>query len=138
VDHLIYLARFYKLQGYDEWGKDTDSLEGGSDTESLSEDSSGSSGIPIPLEVAVRSHPETAHRALAAHLGLSYDGIQNFMERAQKHGQTQWMTLGKRGQGGQIPGENKKRNVEKSDGEGTEVTSPTEPLSSQPKKTSGS
>jgi len=63
-------------------------LEGGSNTESLNKDSSGLSGTPILLEVAIRSYPEIAHRALTAYLGLLYDGIQNFIKRAQKHSQT--------------------------------------------------
>ena len=88
VDRLTYLLRFYKIYGYEEWGMDADSFEGDSDSDESAEKSSKSSGFPITLEVAVRSNPEIAHRALAASLGLSYDGIQRFMERAQGLSQT--------------------------------------------------
>ena len=66
---------------------DTDSLEGNNDSDDSSERSSKSSRLPISLETAIQSHPEIAHRALAAQLGLVYDGIQEFMERAQDFSQ---------------------------------------------------
>lgn len=61
VDRLIYLLRFYNTQGYEEWGMDTDSLERDSSSDESAENSSGSSRLPIPLEVAARSNPEIAH-----------------------------------------------------------------------------
>jgi len=132
VDRLIHLIRFYKIQGYEEWGRDADSLEGDSDPDGSSEDSSQSSRLPISLEVAVRSYPEIAHRALAAQLGLAYDEIQRFMERAKELSQAPVIQI-KRGQaeqGEQASKERKKRSLKLSP-EVTEVTSPTEPRSSQ-------
>ena len=132
VDRLIYLIRFYNIQGYEEWGMDADSLEGDIDSDESGEDSSKSSKLPIRLEVAVRSNPEIAHRALAAELGLTYDGIQRFMERAQELNQNQAKERNKRRQNEQTSGESKRRRFKRSsEEEGTEVTSPTEPFSSQ-------
>ena len=130
VDRLMYLTRFYKIQGYEEWGRDADSLERYSDSNDSSEGTSESSRLPmpIPLEEAVRSNPEIAHRALGAQLGLAYDEIQRFMERAKEISQGQ--AIGnKRGRDDQASEERKKRGFNLSDL--TEVTSPTEPRSSQ-------
>ncbi|KAL9138291.1 MAG: hypothetical protein Q9175_000474 [Cornicularia normoerica] len=129
VDRLIHLIRFYKIQGYEEWGRDTDSLEGYIDSDDSSEESSESSRLPIPLEVAVRSNPDIAHRALGAQLGLAYDEIQRFMERAKELSQVQIMR-NKRGQEEEASEDRRKRSFKMSP-EGTEVTSPTEPQSSQ-------
>ena len=132
VDRLIYLIRFYDIQGYEEWGMDADSLEGDSDSDESDENSSKSSKSPISLEVAVRSNPEIAHRALAAELGLAYDGIQRFMERAQELNQSRAKKGSKRRQEEQSPEGSKRRTSKRPpEEEGTEVTSPTEPLSSQ-------
>ena len=130
VDRLVYLIRFYKIQGYEEWGRDADSLEGYSDSNDSSEGTSESSRLlmPIPLEEAVRSNSEIAHRALGAQLGLAYDEIQRFMERAKELSQGQVIS-NKRGRDDQAPEERKKRGFNLSDL--TEVTSPTEPRSSQ-------
>ena len=130
VDRLVYLIRFYKIQGYEEWGRDADSLEGYSNSNDSSEGTSESSrlSMPIPLEEAVRSNPEIAHRALGAQLGLAYDEIQRFMERAKELSQGQVIS-NKRGRDDQAPEERKKRGFNLSDL--TEVTSPTEPRSSQ-------
>ncbi len=85
---LVYFVRFYQIQGYTEWGRDTD--EWGRNTHSDESDSSNTSSRSPrrskTLEDAVHTHPLIAHRALAAHLGLSYDEIQRFMERAQEMG----------------------------------------------------
>jgi len=130
VDRLVYLTRFYKIQGYEEWGRDADSLEGYSDSDDSSEGTSESSRLPMPisLEEAVRSNPEIAHRALGAQLGLAYDEIQRFMERAKELSQGQ-VIGNKRGRDDQASEERKKRGFNLSDL--TEVTSPTEPPSSQ-------
>ncbi len=130
VDRLVYLIRFYKIQGYEEWGRDADSLEGYSDSDDSSEGTSESSRLPMPisLEEAVRSNPEIAHRALGAQLGLAYDEIQRFMERAKELSQGQ-VIGNKRGRDDQASEERKKRGFNLSDL--TEVTSPTEPRSSQ-------
>ncbi len=130
VDRLVYLIRFYKIQGYEEWGRDADSLEGYSDSDDSSEGTSESSRLPMPisLEEAVRSNPEIAHRALGAQLGLAYDEIQRFIERAKELSQGQ-VIGNKRGRDDQASEERKKRGFNLSDL--TEVTSPTEPRSSQ-------
>ena len=130
VDRLVYLIRFYKIQGYEEWGRDVDSLEGYSDSNDSSEGTSESSRLPmpIPLEEAVRSNPEIAHRALGAQLGLAYDEIQRFMERAKELSQGQ-VIGNKRGRDDRASEERKKRGLNLSDL--TEETSPTEPRSSQ-------
>ena len=78
---LVYFVRFYQIQGYTEWGRNTHSDESDS-----SNTSSRSPRRSKTLEDAVHTHPLIAHRALAAHLGLSYDEIQRFMERAQEMG----------------------------------------------------
>ena len=130
VDRLVYIIRFYRIQGYEEWVRDADSLEGYSDSNNSSEGTSEPSRLPMPisLEEAVRSNPEIAHRALGAQLGLAYDEIQRFMERAKELSQGQ-VIGNKRGQDDQASEERKKRGFNLSDL--TEVTSPTEPRSSQ-------
>jgi len=55
---------------------DAESHEGNSDSNDSNKESSGSSRLPVPVEVAVRSNPEIAYRTLAAQLGLLYDKIQ--------------------------------------------------------------
>ena len=127
MHRLIYLIQFYNIQGYEEWGMETDSLEGNNDSDNSSERSSKSSRLPISLETAIQSHPEIAHRALAAQLGLVYDGIQRFMERAQDFSQAPVIRT-KRGQGErgeQTSGDRRRRSFRMSP-EVTEVTSPTE------------
>ncbi|MCJ1405930.1 hypothetical protein MMC11_009164 [Xylographa trunciseda] len=132
VHRLIKLIRFYDVQGYEEWGMDLESHEGYSDSDESSEGSSKSSRLPVPVEVAVRLNPEIAHRALAAHLGLVYDEIQKFMERAQEYRQTQAKEGNKRRQDDQASADRKRRAFKRSpDDEGTEVTSPVDLLSSQ-------
>ena len=134
VDRLIYLLRFYKTYGYEEWGMDADSFAGDSDSDESAEKSSKSSGLPMTLEVAVQSNPEIAHRALAASLGLSYDGIERFMGRAQELGEARAKERSKRKQEEQTSEPKKRRGLKRSSEEGTEVTSPIEPLSSQGRK----
>ena len=130
VDQLVRLIRFYYIQGYKDWGRDADSLEGYRDSDNSSEESSQSSRLPISLEVAVRSNPETAHRVLGGgQLGLAYDKIQKFMGRAEELKQARVIGQ-KRGLEEQASEDRKKRSFKMSP-EGTEVTSPTEPRSSQ-------
>lgn len=125
VHKLIYLIRFYNVQGYEEWGADAESHEWG-DTDSDDDTmSSKSSKLPVPVESAVRSHPEFAHRALAAQLGLAYDEIEKFMERAQAMREAQSKELKKRGQDVDVTARKKWAFQKSSDGEGTDVTSPT-------------
>lgn len=79
--------------------------------------------------MAVRSNPEIAHRALGAQIGVAYDEIQKFMERATELSQVRVMR-NKQVQEKQASEDRKKRSFRMSP-EGTEVTSPTEPRSSQ-------
>ncbi|MCJ1383633.1 hypothetical protein MMC17_006747 [Xylographa soralifera] len=132
VHRLIYLTRFYNIQGYEEWGMDVESHEGCSDSDESTEGSSKSSRLPVPVEVAVRSNPEIAHRALAAQLGLVYDEIQKFMERAHEFGNTQPQEENKRRQDNQTSADRKRRAFKRSpEDEGTELTSPVDHPSSQ-------
>ena len=132
VHRLVHLVRFYNIQGYEEWGIDAESYEGDSDSDESSGRSSKSLRLPLPLEVVVRSNPEIAHRALAAQLGLVYDEIQRFMDRAQELSQAQANERNKRRLDEQTPEERKRWSSKRlPEEEGTEVTSPTKPLSSQ-------
>ena len=123
VGRLIYLIRFYKIQGYEEWGKN--SLERSDDSDGSGEASSQPSNLSISLDMAVRSNPEIAHRALGAELGLAYDEIQKFMEKAKELSQAREV-YNKRGREEQALEDRKKRTMKISP-EGSEVTSPTEP-----------
>ena len=73
VHRLVELAEFYQLGGYKDWSRmqQTDIL-----ADSDSSDSSDESSV-ITREEAVRRFPETAHRVLAATLGLVYYKIRN-------------------------------------------------------------
>ena len=130
VDQLIYLVRFYRIQGYQEWGYWAESPQEESDSDKLTEGSSRSSGRPVTLEAAVRTNPEIAHRALAGVLGLAYDGIEAFMRRAKQLGQAPARQLSKRRHEEQPSQDRRKRSFKRSpDEELTEVTTPTEPFS---------
>jgi hypothetical protein len=125
VYKLIYLIRFYNVQGYEEWGTDAESHEWG-DTDSDDDTrSSKSSILPVPVESAVRSNPEIAHRALAAQLGLVYDEIEKFMERAQAIREAQSKEMKKRGRDVDDTARKRWPFKRSSDEEGTDVTSPT-------------
>ncbi|KAJ5882677.1 uncharacterized protein N7473_011111 [Penicillium subrubescens] len=73
VHRLVELAEFYQLGGYKDWSRmqQTDMF-----ANSDSSDSSDESSV-ITREEAVRRFPETAHRVLAATLGLVYYKIRN-------------------------------------------------------------
>ncbi|MCJ1245701.1 hypothetical protein MMC30_002905 [Trapelia coarctata] len=132
LHRLTYLLQFYNVQGYEEWGTDADSHEGESDSDESGANSSKASRFPITLDMAVRSNPDIAHRALASHLGLVYDEIQKFMLRAQELGKAGGNKRNKRQQDEQTSQDGRRRRFQRvSDGGATEVTSPTEPLSSQ-------
>lgn len=72
---MIHLIRFYEIQEYEEWGRNTDSFEEYSDSDNFSEKLSRSSTLLISLKVTIWSNPEIAHRALIAQLELVYDEI---------------------------------------------------------------
>lgn len=125
VYRLIYLIRFYNVQGYEEWGTDAESHEWG-DTDSDDDTrSSKSSKPPVAVEIAVRLHRDIAHRALAVQLGLVYDEIEKFMERAQAMREAQSKEIKKRGRDVDDTARKRSPFKKSSDEEGTEVTSPT-------------
>ena len=131
---LTYLLQFYQVQGYEEWGKDDDSYGEDSDSDESVVKIPFGFRIPITLELAVRSNPEIAHRALAAQLGLAYDEIEKFMLRAQMLAGAEGDERHKRQVEDQTSQDRRQRRFQRvSDGGATEVTSPTEPLSSQGK-----
>ncbi|KAL2813908.1 hypothetical protein BJX63DRAFT_393557 [Aspergillus granulosus] len=75
LNRLTQLAEFYRLGGYEYWGRmHHDGMFAASDS-----DSSDSSDYPSNLTraEAVRLYPEAAHQALAATLGLVYYKIRN-------------------------------------------------------------
>ncbi|KAL3455118.1 hypothetical protein BJX64DRAFT_79970 [Aspergillus heterothallicus] len=75
LNRLTQLADFYRLGGYEYWGRmHHDGMFAASDS-----DSSDSSDYPSNLTraEAVRLYPEAAHQALAATLGLVYYKIRN-------------------------------------------------------------
>ena len=78
----------------------------------------------MQVETAVRSNPEIAHRALAVQLGLMYDEVEKFMERAQLMMEARSKEMKKRGL--DVDDAARKRWPFKriSDDEGTNVTSP--------------
>ncbi|KAL9591802.1 MAG: hypothetical protein Q9179_007356 [Wetmoreana sp. 5 TL-2023] len=124
-EKLVFLVRFYQIQGYEEWGQDTDS-----DLDDSSETTSSRSWKKTPsptLEDAVHSNPHIAHRALAAHLGLVYDEIQKFMDRAQEMGQARAGERKKRSHDKPVSHERIRRPF-KFEASPTEVTSPSDPL----------
>ena len=79
------LLRFYQVWGYEE-RRNTDNLDAATDSDEPSDSSNQSSIPPISLETAVRLNLEVAHRVLATHLGLSYENVEKFIERAQQLG----------------------------------------------------
>ncbi|KAL8718561.1 MAG: hypothetical protein Q9225_004320 [Loekoesia sp. 1 TL-2023] len=129
-NRLTDLLRFYQTQGYQEWGQDTDDDPDDSSETTLSRSWKKS---PSPtLEDAVHSNPHIAHRALGAHLGLSYDEIQKFMDRAQELGQAQASGRNvKRSYYEPLANERNRRPPFKFEASPTEVTSPSDPLPSQ-------
>ncbi|KAL8922377.1 MAG: hypothetical protein Q9208_005230 [Pyrenodesmia sp. 3 TL-2023] len=61
---LVKLLQYYKVQGFEEWGRQHDSA------------------VERPgLAAAIHSHPDITHQALAMELGLPYDKIQANMTR---------------------------------------------------------
>ena len=131
VDRLVYHIRFYKIQEYEEWGRDADSLERDSARCAVSgfdRTASSNDGIGIDNLEDSRVPSLESFESLSAELGLAYDEIQRFMERAKELSQGQVIS-NKRGRNDQALEERKKRGFNLSDL--TEVTSPTEPRSSQ-------
>ena len=128
---LIYLLRFYNIRGHEEWDTDAGSADGGEivDFDDSSDSSSKSSRLPVPLETAVQSNPEIAHRALAAQLGLMYDEIQKFMDRAQELNNARAEQSYKRRQIDESSADKRRRMLKQAiEEDSTELTTLTEPL----------
>jgi len=93
-DKLINLLRFYQIQGYDQWGQTVDGFDtnpasdiqdpstSGSSSHSQSDDSDDSPLDASSLVEAVRKYPRLAIEELAPILGIVFEDIQNFFERA--------------------------------------------------------
>lgn len=89
---LIYLLRFYQIQGYEQWGQTVDGFDqnlagdtqdpstSGPSSQPQSDDSDDSSPDDLSLE-AVRKYPRVAIEELGPILGLVLEDIQNFFER---------------------------------------------------------
>lgn len=76
------LVRSYCIR-YEDWHREDMELVDSEDEDSEAESSTpNSSAHGYPLVTAVELYPEKAHRAVAARLGLDYDEIKKFMDRA--------------------------------------------------------
>jgi hypothetical protein len=83
---LVYLIRFYDIQGYEYWGRDED-YSSESDTDNRSSDRSNSSQQHVSLEEAVRKYPLDALNELASCFGLVFSDIHDFYQRAAQYRQ---------------------------------------------------
>ena len=80
---LVYLTRFYEISTYDQWD---DSGESSDEMDSDDEATQIYHPRPRPtVEAAVAAHPEEALRAVASKLGLKFDKIQAFFDKAEEH-----------------------------------------------------
>ncbi|KAH8674369.1 hypothetical protein BGZ60DRAFT_429385 [Tricladium varicosporioides] len=89
-EKLIYLLRFYDIQGYQYWGQTNhvSSIDDGSSGKSGSQsDSDDSSQQDLSFEDAVRSYPHVAIDELGSRLGLVLEDIRNFFKRAARRQQ---------------------------------------------------
>ena len=85
------------------WDEDTGKSNSSIEIKSIS------SADLIPLETSVRQNPQIAYRALAPILGLSYNGIEVSIRRAQEMRENKGKASGKRKQGEDTPSRRKKR-----------------------------
>ena len=94
--HLIYLVRFYDIQGYEHWGavdvafpenSANDIDDGSSDGSNSSLHSDDSSQQKLSLEDAVRRYPHVAVEELASRIGLVLEEIRNFQARVVQYQQ---------------------------------------------------
>jgi len=89
-DKLIYLIRFYEIQGYEGWGTSFDayttqqSAHGSSSTDDSS-DLEKLTTSELALDDAVRQYLNNALRALAGYLGLVYGDVMRW-----RHEQKWW------------------------------------------------
>ncbi len=113
-DKLIYLIRFYEIQGYEGWGTSYDAYttEQSAHESSSTDDSSDlekSTTSELALKDAVRRHPNNALRALAGYLGLVYRDVMRCMDEMEQHRQLGSLVRAKRPRGSEQSGQPEKR-----------------------------
>lgn len=74
AENLIYLCRFYRLEGFEDWHISTGAEDEQSDLEDFTTSNS-------TLENAVQRYPNVAVEVLAQRIGLDYKAIKDFMIR---------------------------------------------------------
>lgn len=86
INRLMYFIRFYKIQKYEEWDKNTNNFEEYNNSNNFNENTNKSLIllITISLKKTIRSNFEIAHRALNTQLKLMYNEIQKFMKKVKK------------------------------------------------------
>jgi hypothetical protein len=101
VDLLIYLVRFYDVQGYVTW-KNTDAQtnsqrsESSDDQESEAESGPDSENSQLSLEEAVREYPHMAVEALAPKIGLVEANFDSFRAKVAEYKQKPQTPVAKR------------------------------------------
>ena len=113
-DKLIYLIKFYDIQGYEDWGTSDDAYttEQSAHESSSTDDSSDlgtSTTSELTLNNAVRRHPNNALRALAGYLGLVYRDVMRCMDELEQHRQIRSLLRAKRPRGSEQSGRPEKR-----------------------------
>ncbi|KAF4634478.1 hypothetical protein G7Y89_g3628 [Cudoniella acicularis] len=97
---LLYLVRFYDIQGFEYWGRPLYPTSA-SDSNDESSDESDSLSDPsqqhLSIEDAVRKYPGIAIDELASRLGLVFQDIREFFQRAAQHRQRPPLEVSKRG-----------------------------------------
>ncbi|KAL2060458.1 hypothetical protein VTL71DRAFT_9489 [Oculimacula yallundae] len=95
---LIYLLRFYQIQGYEQWGQTVDGFvqnpagdtqdpsTSGSSSQSQSDDSDDLSPDDLSLEEATRKYPRVAIEELGPILGIVFEDIQFFRKGSPSMG----------------------------------------------------
>lgn len=99
MDLLIYLVRFYDVQGYETWkytDARTNSQKSESDDDSDSESAPDTENSLLSLEEAVREYPHTAVEALAAIVGLIEADFDSFRAKAAGYRQKPQPPVAKR------------------------------------------
>ncbi|KAL8634900.1 MAG: hypothetical protein Q9226_009416 [Calogaya cf. arnoldii] len=80
-DILTELLQHFQVLGYEHWGEEEDAVVSASPAEMT-----GDAYLWPVLRSAVRSHPVSAHQALAVELGLDYDKIEANESTPTRHG----------------------------------------------------
>jgi hypothetical protein len=101
VDLLIYLIRFYDVQGYVTW-KNTDAQTNSQRSESIDDQESEAESGPdsensqLSLEEAVREYPHMAVEALAPKIGLVEANFDSFRAKVAEYKQKPQTPVAKR------------------------------------------